>query len=69
MHDLQRIARLHVDPWVLTPRDDFSIALDRDRAVGEPEVFDQGGERQPWRNFLDFTVDGQAHALYVGASL
>lgn len=58
-----------MNPWVLAPRHDLSIALDRDRAVGKPKVLDQGSQRQPWRNFVDFTVDGQAHALYVGASL
>lgn len=67
MNDLEDVACLHLNGGMLAPGHDLSIALDRYRTVRQPEVVDQSSQRQPGRDFVDFTVDGQIHGLYVGA--
>lgn len=69
MNNLEDVAGLHSHARMLAPGHYLSIPLDRHRTVRQPEVLDQSSQRQPWRYFVDFTVDGQIHASYVGARL
>lgn len=67
MNDLEDVAGLHPYAPMLAPGHHLPIPLDSYRTVRQPEVLDQGSQRQPGRDFVDFTVDGQIHELYVGA--
>jgi hypothetical protein len=67
MDDLEHVAFFGPHTPVLSARHDLTISLDRDRAVGEPEVLHDAGERQPSRNIAGFAVNREPHTGYGGA--
>lgn len=62
MHELERVALRQKRGRMFCTRNHFAISFDRNRAIGEPEFFDELTHADAFADAFGFAVDGDLHA-------